>query len=433
MEEEQGTKKVCQRWHLCTLTSMLSCLQADRDVLSEYSRLIISEHGNPPCICIAVNKYRCCRLETAPSKLSAFSANTGSALLGVLYQQNSSAQSNGVSGATEKHHVPASARPLKQQLQKPEAQNYGQQHTSASAATNTAASLSGHWGLSECPICGASVPIERLQAHVDAELLKLDKAARRALSSQSKAAAQDVKQTHCPTAAGLTRHPALGERYSQQLGNARSFPAGDISQSIVRALQPDKILCESNEASSTCTSELPAIPQRAYAASRSMPALSSGPNQGRAAPYQTHRRTGKDQQGSYSQPLAACNSAAQLTPAEQRREQASGRQSGARCVMQGQTGKDLQGSYSAAQQTQHDQRQAQAAGRQLGPRHKRQQERRWQEHEQPMQHCCRGPVQRKPAYASRKQPSTKRRPQVRLPCSPATLLANKQCHPISTL
>ena len=185
---------------------------------------------------------------------------------------------------------------------------------------------------------------------------------------------------HGPTVAGLTRHPALGETPRTQLGNARSFREGDISQSRVHALQLDRILCESNGASSTCKkNELPAIPQRAYAASRSMPARSSGPDQGCAAPSQTHR----------------------------------------------QTGQDLQGSYSAAQQTQHDQRQAQAAWRQAGPRHKRQQERRWQEHEQPLQHCCRGPVQRMPAYASQRQPSTKRRPQVRLPCSPATLLPNK--------
>ncbi|CAL5228184.1 g11267 [Coccomyxa viridis] len=48
--------------------------------------------------------------------------------------------------------------------------------------------------MAECPLCGSSVPVEQLQAHVDAELQKLDAAASQASSVPSVAIAQHARQ-----------------------------------------------------------------------------------------------------------------------------------------------------------------------------------------------------------------------------------------------
>ena len=329
----------------------------------------------------------CCRLDSAPSNLDRAATSKTSALLGVLIQHDSPAKfeasisaGNENQGAAARHALGPQSKVLA-----PEGPTVAQQHRSASTAPLPPADAPGHQSSAECPLCGCSVPVRHLEAHVDAELQELDAAAHSAPHPQSAATARRPQQAPHPTTAKLSRRVQdtvdLLSRQPRRVGDVGHVLSDHSSQGAGRALWPEEATSGQNTLYGISISGMQPAAQQATAApaaARGIP--SSIPPPGWSCPplHQAQRRAGTSMQCSRSAAAAACESA-------------------------------------AAQQGRCAHKAVQSSGTQPHPRPRVEQKRQWQGQGEPRELCRRGPVQQRPGAASHRQLPGKRKPQAH-PC-----------------
>ncbi len=222
-----------------------------------------------------LHRKQCCsRLELASNKLSAAKASKASALLGVLIQHESSGRSGAFTNDPRRHEGAAAEHALNKQRKSSAANapRAAQQPNAAVTASSTPADASGHQATAECPLCGSSMPAERLQAHVDAELQELDAAADQASALHSEAITQHARQVLQP----ITVRPSsmaqptacLPPRHRMQMAQLRPGHADSSSHGKDGALWRQSDLPERHTlsgASRHCMQ--PAVQQGASAAS----------------------------------------------------------------------------------------------------------------------------------------------------------------------
>ena len=322
----------------------------------------------------------------APSKFSAAAESKTSALLGVLIQHDNPARCAASISASNEDQGTAARYALKPQsrLSASKGPRAAQQQTSALIAPSIPAHASGHQSSTECPLCGCSVPVNRLEAHVQAEFQKLDEAAHRATHLQSAPTAQHARQAPHFTAAEPSRKVQatveLLPRQPQQAGGVGHVPSDHSSQGTGGALWPDKGISDQNTLYGISISGmLPAAQQATAAAatSRRMPASTPLSGQSCTTLHQKQRQVARSMQRSRSDAPAACGSA-------------------------------------TAQQGQRTHQALKSSGVQPHPRPQIQQKRQRQGLGQPGELCSRASVQQRPGAASHRQPPGKRRPQVYL-------------------
>lgn len=322
----------------------------------------------------------CSRLESASNKLSAASASKGSALLGILIQHESSGGCGASRNDPHRHESAAAGHALDRQcrLLAADAPRAAQQHSAAGTAPLMPADAPGRQSMAECPLCGSSVPVEQLQAHVDAELQKLDAAASQASSVPSVAIAQHARQVLQSIAVQPSKmaQPTAGlpPRHGLQTGHLRPIRADHGSQRSENALWPQSGPSERHTLSGSSRHWLRTTAQQATAA------RSSTSGRHFTLPQQSQKPEKSMQQPGLAIPLACRSSAAQQTQRPPRAPHSSGLQ----------------------------------AGIPAQPRQQLYHSRQQRERGQPREPCSRSPAQQRAGAASYRQPSGKRKAQVQL-------------------